>query len=133
MTKSITQFHTLTLKLKTIICNGLCFKIIYCEIFSQTSGTGSPTDTYKPITNNPRWCQTTEVTWNVIENLLHIQQFEGLFSAVCLQVSAKCWECLMSTYIWNGFDDELVLLTAVSHSDMAKMNLSDDFIQLVPY
>jgi len=39
----------------------------------------------------------------------------------------------MSKYICNGFDDELVLLIAMSPSDMARMHLSDDFIQLVPY
>lgn len=48
--------------------------------------------------------------WDVTENLLYIKQFEGLFS-----------------------DDELVLLTAMSPSDTARMHLSDDFIQLVPY
>jgi len=36
----------------------------------------------------------------------------------------------MSKYIWNGFDDELVLLTAMPPSDRARMHLSDDFIQL---
>jgi len=82
MKKSVTQFHTLTLKPKTIICDCLCFKIIYCENFSQTSGTRSPTDTHKPITNNPRWCQTSEVMWDVTESLLYIQQFERLFSVV---------------------------------------------------
>jgi hypothetical protein len=39
----------------------------------------------------------------------------------------------MSQNVWNGFDDELFLLTAMSPSDMARMHLSDDFSQLVPH
>jgi len=71
--------------------------------------------------------------WDVTENLLYIQQFEGLFSAVCLQVSANAENVLrVSTYemvlMKNWF-----LLIAMSPRDMARMHLSDDFIQLVPY
>jgi hypothetical protein len=69
--------------------------------------------------------------WDVTENLLYIQQCERLFSAVHkFQQNA---ENVRSQNIWNGLDDGLVLLTAVSPTDMARIHLSDDFIQLVPY
>lgn len=71
--------------------------------------------------------------WDVTENLLYLQQFEGLFSAVFLQVSANAENVLWVTTYEMVLMKNWFLLIAMSPSDMGRMHLSDDFSQLVPY